>query len=183
MIPSPYRRGADDGFFFGIYLSLMFLASLLSARLPFLSLLSLVMAAGVPVVIFLFMRRFNSELKEFATFPMLWMHGVVIFICGILISGAVVVVYLQWIDPGYILSQMKGVVELGHGIGASNPTLSTAADIAEAMIKGNMIPTPMAIVTEIILAAIFSGSILSIILSLYFAIRRRNAIRRYLGRN
>ncbi len=181
MIPSPYRRGADDGFIFGAYLSVMFLASLLSAHIPFLSLLSLAMAAGVPVVVYLFMRRFNTELKEFATFPMLWMQGVVIFICGILIAGTVLAVYLQWIEPGYVLNQLREVVKLGSA--SDNPTIAQAAELADAMIKSNMIPSTMAIVTEMILVAIFSGSLLSILLSAFFTIRRNASIRRYLNRN
>lgn len=181
MIPSPYRRGADDGFIFGIYLAVMFLASLLSTRIPLLSLLSLVMAAGVPVVIYQFMRRFNAELKEFATFPMLWMQGVVIFVCGILISGAFLVIYLKWIEPDYILNQLRSVSELGAG--SDNPTFAQAAELADAMIEANMIPSPMAIVSEMILAAVFTGSLLSIILSAFFAIKRRAAIKRYLDKH
>ncbi|MDE6118068.1 MAG: DUF4199 domain-containing protein [Duncaniella sp.] len=181
MIPSPYRRGADDGFLFGAYLTVMFLASLLSTRIPLLSMLSLLMAAGVPVVIYLFMRRFNARLKEFATFPMLWMQGVVIFVCGILIAGAFLVIYLQWIEPDYIINQLRGVAELGAGSG--NPTLERAAELAETMIEAKMVPSPMAIVTEMILAAIFTGSLLSIIISAFFAIRRRAAINRFLNKH
>ena len=45
------------------------------------------------------------------------------------------------------------------------------------MIKANFIPSPIAIVTELIMAAIVSGSILSIIISAGFAMRHK-ALRR-----
>lgn len=180
MIPSPYRRGADDGFIFGIYLSAMFLASLLTTRIPELSFVTIVMAACDPVVIFLFMRRFNAALKEFATFPMLWMQGVVIFVCGILISGAFLVIYLKWIEPDYVISQLRTLAETGAQSG--NPTLEEFADLADKMIEANFIPSPIAIVTELIMAAIVSGSILSMILSAYFTIRRRAALKRFLDK-
>lgn len=180
MIPSPYRRGADDGFIFGIYLSAMFLASLLTSKIPALSLVTFLMAACVPVVIFIFMRRFNKSLKEFATFPMLWMQGVVIFVCGILIAGAFLVVYLKWIEPDYVITQLQTLAETGAD--SDNPTVAEFADVADKMIKANFIPTPIAIVTELIMAAIVSGSILSIILSLYFTIRRRAALKRFLDK-
>ena len=158
----------------------MFLASLLTTRIPELSFVTIVMAACVPVVIFLFMRRFNAALKEFATFPMLWMQGVVIFVCGILISGAFLVIYLKWIEPDYVISQLRTLAETGAQSG--NPTLEEFADLADKMIEANFIPSPIAIVTELIMAAIVSGSILSMILSAYFTIRRRTALKRFLDK-
>ncbi len=180
MIPSPYRRGADDGFIFGIYLSAMFLASLLSTHFPVLSLVSLLMAAIVPVVIFLFMKRFDSALREYSTFPMLWMQGVVIFVCGILISGTVMVVYLKWIEPDYVITQLHTLVEAGATSDDAN--VKSFAKVAEQMLEANFIPTPIVIVTELIMLAIVTGSILSIILSTYFTVRRKAALRRFLDK-
>lgn len=180
MIPSPYRRGADDGFLFGIYLSVMFLASLLSSHMPSLSYLTFLMAVCVPVVIYQFMRRFDKQLKEFSTFPMLWMQGVVIFVCGVLIAGVVLVVYLKWIEPDFILNQLKMLVETGAA--SDDHTVKEFADIADQMIKANFIPSPMYIVTQIILLAIVTGSILSIILGTFLTIRRRIRLRQYLNK-
>lgn len=180
MIPSPYRRGADDGFIFGIYLSVMFLASLYSSHLPSLSFLSLIMAVCVPVVIFWFIRRFDKQLKEFSTFPMLWMQGVVIFVCGVLIAGVVLVVYMKWIEPDFILNQLRMIVETGSA--SHDATMKEFADIADQMIKANFVPSPMYIVTQIILLAIVTGSILSIIIAMCLTIRRRIKLRRYLNK-
>ena len=79
-IQSPYRRGADDGLWFGLYLSVMFFSSILSGRVAMLSLLSLVLVVCVPVVIYFFMRAYDRRLGPAGTFPMLWMQGVVIFL-------------------------------------------------------------------------------------------------------
>ncbi len=172
MITSPYRRGADDGFIFGLYLTLMFFGSIFSPRLPLLGFLSFALMAGVPAVIFLFMRRYDRAMQGCATFPMLWMQGVVIFTCGILISGALLVVYMKWVEPDFIVRQLEGIVEMGRQ--APDTALAEAGDIASQMIKARFIPTPIAVVTEFIMGAIVSGSLLSILLGGYFAIRNKS---------
>lgn len=172
MIQSPYRRGADDGFYFGLYLAAMFFSSIFAQHLPMLSLLSMAMMVLVPLVIFRFMRSYNRDLGSAASFPMLWMHGVVIFFCGILISGAALVVYMKWIEPDFVINQIRGIADMA-GM-APGTMVDSAADMASKMLEARFIPTPMAIVTELIMLAIVTGSILSIILSALFAIRRNS---------
>lgn len=180
MMLSPYRRGADDGFIFGLYLSVMFFASIYSAGLPVLSLLSLGMMVCVPVVIFVFMRRFEAALKEYATFPMLWMQGVVIFFCGTIIAGALLVVYMKWVEPDYVLKQLEGLAELGSK--ADVGFVAEAGEMAGKMIEANFIPSPIAIVTEIIMTSIVTGSLLSMAISGVMTLRRRVALRRFLDK-
>lgn len=168
---SPYRRGADFGFFFGLYLTLMFFSSIFAQHLPLLGLLSMALMVGVPAVIYYFIRRYDRELQDCATFPMMWMLGVVIFVCGILISGALLVVYMEWIEPDFVLKQLEGVVEMGRK--APGTALAEAGDIASQMIKARFIPSPIAIVVELIMAAIVSGSLLSIAISGVFAFRHK----------
>ena len=171
IITSPYRRGADFGFIFGLYMSLMFFSSIFASALPLLGLLSLVMVVCVPAVIYVFIRRYDKELQECATFPMMWMLGVVVFVCGILISGALLVVYMKWIEPDFIMGQLQGLIELGKN--SPGTALEEAGGIAAQMIEANFIPSPIAIVSEIIMAAIVSGSILSIVISALIALRHK----------
>ncbi len=172
MIQSPYRRGADDGFIFGLYLSAIFFASIFAQTLPVLSLLSMAMMVLVPAVIFRFMRSFDRDLGPSASFPMLWMQGVVIFFCGTLIAGAALVIYMKWIEPDFVFNQMQSVADLAGA--APGTFVDNAADIASKMIEARFIPTPIAIVTELIMLSIVTGSILSILLSAFFALRRRS---------
>ena len=169
IITSPYRRGADFGFLFGIYLSVMFFSSIFGKLLPLTGLLSLLLMLGVPVF-------YDRELQGCATVPMMWMTGVVTFICGILISGALLVIYMKWIEPGFVLSQLEGLVETGKKLPGT--PVAEAGEIAARMIRANFIPTPIAIVTEIIMATIVSGSILSIIVSAGFALLHKSQRRR-----
>ena len=112
MIKSPYRRGADDGFIFGVYLTVMFFASILSGGSVLLTMLSGVMMAGVPLVIYMFMRFYHRSLGVAGSFAMLWMQGVVIFFCGMLIAGTALVVYMKWINPDFVIDQLNAVASL-----------------------------------------------------------------------
>lgn len=173
MILSPYRRGADDGAVFGVYLTVLFFGMIFGSRVPGLGFLSLILALGVPLVIFLFMRRYDRQMQGCATFPMMWMQGVVIFVCGMLIAGTLMVVYMKWVEPDFILHQLEGLVETGSLPEAKGTFLEEAADVASQMIKAKFIPSPMAVVSELIMGAIVSGSLLSILLASYFALRHK----------
>ena len=54
---SPYRRGADAGLILGVYLCVIFFATAYSMTYPILSPVSLVLIAGVPVFIYMSLRR------------------------------------------------------------------------------------------------------------------------------
>lgn len=173
MVTSPYRRGADDGFLFGLYLTLMFFGFFTAQRSSALALTAFALAVFVPLVIFLFMRRYDRQLNGCVTFPMFWMQGMMIFICGILIAGAFTVIYLTWIEPDFIFWQFSSLAEVGSQPDAKGTALEEMGEMASQMIEKHMLPTPISIVVELILIAIVSGSLLSILLACYFTMRRR----------
>ena len=166
MIQSPYRRGADDGFIFGAYLTVMFFASVFG-----LSLLAGVMAVCVPLVIYRFMLRYHRSLGPLGSFPMLWMQGVVIFFCGMLMAGAALVVFMKWISPDFVVEQMRAVAAVKGTMPGTQVDL--AADMARKMLDANFVPAPIEIVVEMMMLAIVTGSLLSMTLSGLFALRRR----------
>ncbi|WP_289731806.1 DUF4199 domain-containing protein [uncultured Duncaniella sp.] len=171
MTQSPYRRGADDGFFFGAYLTVMFFASIFSEWMPLLQLLSGAMAVCVPLTIYRFMLRYHRSLGQMGSFPMLWMQGVVIFFCGMLLAGTALVVFMKWLSPDFVVEQMRAVAALRGTMPGSQ--VDMAADMAQKMLDANFVPSPIEIVTEMMMLAIVTGSLLSMVLSGIFALRRR----------
>lgn len=159
MNQSPYRRGADDGFLLGIYFTAMFFASIYSSVLPILSLAALLLMAGVPVAAWILMRRYQRAEQWEASFPMLWMQGVMMFMCGMLIAGAALLVYMKWIEPDFISSQLQALAALAGSEPGS--FVDVAADTAARMLEARFIPTPTDIVVELLLLAVVSGSFLS----------------------
>lgn len=172
MIKSPYRRGSEDGFFFGFYLMAMFFSSIFASHLPLLTMVSMAMIVAVPLVVYRMMRSYERSLGALASFPMLWMYGVVVFFCGMLIAGSALEIYMKWIEPDFIIGQLRGVAAL-EGT-APGTFIDTAADLAAKMIEANFVPAPMDIVAELLMLAIVTGSVLSIVLSACLALRRRS---------
>lgn len=161
---SPYRRGADDGFFFGIYLSAMFFASVYSLDAPLLGVISFLMVLAVPFIIYRFLRRTYVEEYGTTLLSALWMQGIMIFLCGALICGAVSLIYLKWINPSFIVDQMRTVIDIYSGSGWESG--EEMADMMQRIIDNNLVPTSISIVMEMIWLSVFSGSLLSLLMSL-----------------
>lgn len=176
MIESPYRRGADDGFLFGLYLTALFAASIFSEQVPLLSLVTLALVVMVPVYVWQRMRSFSRACRGAATFPMLWMQGMVMFACGMALAGVVLTVYMKWINPGFIARQWHMMAAL-----ASSPDSSfmqQTGKMAQVMIDNGMVPRPMEIVLQLFLLAVASGSILSMTLGAILTLFHRRRTRK-----
>ncbi len=176
MIQSPYRRGADDGLVMGMYLTVMFFASIFSGSLPLLAWLALSMAVCVPLLVWRLMGRYQRALGPASSFSMLWMYGVVMFFCGILIAGMALEVYMTWIHPDYVAEQLRSLAALKDTYPGTD--LDSVADMAQGMVDTHFIPAPMHLLAVLVMMAIVSGSMLSIVLGglLTFRHRRRVAM-------
>lgn len=169
---SPYRRGADDGFVFGIYLSVLYIAMALNLVVPYAGFVATILAIGVPVIIYKFLRR--SYVKDYGTTPFasLWMQGIMIFLCGTLIMAFVAYIYMRWIDPDYLLNEVTRGIEI---FGASDKAQEREfAEILQKALDNNLIPSPIQLATQMITLGVFSGSLLSIIVSLLVQVRKVN---------
>lgn len=167
---TPLRRGADDGLWFGMYLTAMFFASIFAPALPILSVVSLLLVVCVPFVVFRSMARYRIHLADEASFATLWIYGVVLFFFGVILAGFVLTAYMTWVNPDYISSQLQALAALsGHDLGA---TIDQAASLASSMLEAGFVPRPIDLVTELIMLAIVTGSGLSIVLSLIIMARR-----------
>ncbi len=167
---SPFRRGADNGFILGIYLSVMFIFSALNLSVPFAGLVSLVMALSVPAIIYIFLRR--SFVKDYGLtiFSSLWMQGIVAFFCGTLIMALTAYIYMQWISPDFLIEQMTAAIDSYKSL--DHEQSRKAAEILQKIIDNNLIPTPIQIAIQMIWLGVFTGSLLSIIVSLLVQARK-----------
>ncbi len=92
---SPYRRGADAGLILGVYLCVIFFATAYSMTYPILSPVSLVLIAGVPVFIYMSLRRsYITDMRK-TIFSSLWMEGIATFFFGGVISAFVSGIYVR----------------------------------------------------------------------------------------
>ncbi len=175
MIQSPYRRGAEDGLRMGAYFTVMFFASIFAPVLPMLSMVSAAMMVGVPLTAWVLMRRYRRSLGPASSFATLWMYGVMLFLCGMLIAGTALTVYLTWIDPDYIAGQLR---ELAAMEGTMPGTMvDEAASVAARMLEARFVPTPISLVTEMIMLSVVTGSGLTLVLSAVLTLRRDRQLR------
>lgn len=162
--PSPYRRGAEDGLTFAVYLTVMFFASIYTTRIAMLSLLAIAMMLGVPFVIYRYLRRAYVADRGTTIMSALWMHGIMIFLCGSMLAGAVEVVWLRWIDSSYIIEQLHAIVELYSDSGWERG--EEMAEVIQRMIDNSLVPSAISIVMEMIWLSVFTGSLLSALIAL-----------------
>lgn len=163
-LPSPYRRGANDGFPFGLYLVVLFFASIFSSQVALLTLLTLLLFIGVPFVIYYFLRRAYIADYGCTTMSALWMHGIMIFLCGGLIAGAVEIIWLRWIQPDFILDQVNAMIAFYREAGIERS--DEMADILQKMVDNHLVPSAIMIVVELLWLGVFTGSLLSALIAI-----------------
>lgn len=165
-----FRRGADDGFLFGAYLVVLFLSMAYSMQLPPLGLLSMIMMLGVPV--YTYMRLNHAYKAEHYTcnFSSLWMQGIVMFFCGSLIMALATFVFMTWIQPDFIIDQMEAVIATYKDIDWNRGR--EMADVLQHALDAKIIPSPIQVAMEMLWSGVFTGSLLSILISLLVQARK-----------
>lgn len=167
---SVFRRGAEDGIWFGLYLSVMFVLVATSMTVPLLGHIATLMALGVPIYTFITLRKGFVDNGCFYTFSELWTYGIVLFACGSLIMAMTMIVYLSWLYPSFIYDQCLIAIDTYKSIGGEMG--NEIASTLEKVIELNQLPTPFELSTNILSFNVFSGSILSMILSPIIRISR-----------
>ena len=161
MLPtkSIYNRGAEDGAWMG----LLFVAAVALQNLAQGSLVATLLAdallVAVPVVLWVMLRRSYRYDRLLTTFSGLWMHGIMIFLCGSLILGLAAFVYMRFISPGFIYTQARLAVDLYSQI----PEFETFAETLQKAIDRELLPSPIMLSFTIIWLGSFSGAMLSMI--------------------
>lgn len=161
---SLYRRGADTGLYFGLYLSGLFFASSYSVDIPGLSLTTFIMMVAVPFIIYKCMRAYFNDEKGIVTFPSLWMYGIAIFIFGSIIAAAVSATYMKWIAPDFIDTRIQASIELLNA--TPGPDTKEMVKMLTLVRDSGMIPGPVELSLRMVSFNVFSGSMLSLLMSL-----------------
>lgn len=162
---SPFKRGADYGAVFGVYLSVLFLLSAYSMQVPGLSIVSFLMMVAVPVIIYVMLRRSYVADMGKTIFSSLWMEGIVIFACGSLVAAAVAIVFMRWVEPDYIESTVRSIIDI-YNSGAMGERGNEVSEILQAALDQKRLPKAVELVIDMLWLQVFSGSMLSLLMSL-----------------
>lgn len=160
---SVYRRGADDGFMMGIYLSVLFIAAVSSIYSALATVACIVMAIAVPFMTFFFLRRSYRSDNCRSTFSALWLQGICIFFFGSLLMALTSYIFLRFINPDYITTVLDMAKEIYSSVNTED-ALQMVAAIQKAQ-DSHLVFTPRQIAVEIIWAGVFTGSLLSMVVS------------------
>ena len=165
-----YARGADDGLWLGIYLCSLFGVCVAALSVDFLNVVAFALIAGVPALIYFFLRRTHVQAHGLTGFSALWMQGIVTFACACLIFGAFSFIYLRWIDPQLILRAINSAIEAFR---------TTYAEGSSQMIKelefiaaNPILIAPLNLAFGWMWLGMFSGSILSLLVAGLVRLRR-----------
>lgn len=161
---SPYRRGAIYGLSFGIYLTAIFFAVSYMFDYPMLALPGFLLMIGVPVLIYIYLRRSYIEDRGMTIYSSLWMEGIAIFFFGGLLASFVAVIYMRWIEPTFVDSRIDAMIEL-----YSQNEVARGQDAVDILMRAreqNLIPKPIDIAVESLWAIVFTGSLLSMLMAL-----------------
>lgn len=161
---SPYKRGADWGAIFGIYLSALFFATSYSVSNPWCAIASLVLIIGVPVCIFIMLRRSYVADNGTTIFSSLWMEGIAIFFFGGLIASIVAMVYMRWIVPTFFEDRIDILIDTYNSM-EGMPRAKEAAEMLQAARDQKLLPKPIELTVDMLWLIVFSGSILSMVMS------------------
>ena len=171
---NPYKRGADDGFVFGGLLCAIFFGWVFSVRVPLLGLVAFGLMASVPFLIYRWLRRSYVADGGLTLMSSLWVQGITTFTCGGMISGLVSAVYLRWIEPGFILERVNEAIGFYSDFEGGEET----ARVLQQMLDAHLMPSTIAIVIEMIMLCICSGSLLSALMAVL--VRARGITKRKL---
>lgn len=118
------------GTYLGLYIILVYALSALSVKYMALSLISMPLILGIPVVAYLLIRRFrDTNCKPFFPFPVSWILTILTFLFATMLSCIAAYLYLRFIDNGAFAACI--MERLNEYMLASDSVVQTMTDQAQ----------------------------------------------------
>lgn len=118
------------GTYLGLYIILVYALTALSVKYMALSLISMPLILGIPVVAFFLIRRFrDANCKPFFPFPVSWILTILTFLFATMLSCMAVYLYLRFIDNGAFAASI--MARLNEYLLASDSVVQTMTDQAQ----------------------------------------------------
>lgn len=172
----PFSRGADSGLRLGLYFSAMFLTWFYASRLPLLSIVTCALAVALPVTLYRMLRRSLESDGGTTTVTNLWIEGIVGIAGGALLCAGVTMVFLTWVEPGFIVNQLGRMIELYDT--TNDPSLAEAAEMSRRLIENGAVPKASTWTLAMWLFTVTSGSMLAGLMAVLAKMTRSRLHRR-----
>jgi hypothetical protein len=167
-----FGHSANDGAVLGILLAAFAIFMMLSTTNGFFVLIGFAIFIAVPFLIYNFLKRAYINSNYNATFSMLWLQGINTFICGGLIMALAIFVYLRFIEPNFITDQISQMIDLLNETGDAGS--ASLASSLETLMKNKQLPTPISVAFSNMFSVVFTGSLLSAVVSLIVRALNKN---------
>lgn len=168
MEPEPkksiYKRAAEWGLSFGLYIACMGVASIYADYFAPLSIIFILMIMATPLVVYYFQRRRFIEDDGFTEYAGLWMLGILLFIFGSVIASFIIYLVLQYFRPDFMYEQARLVIEAYSKIPQASD--SEVLRVLQRMVDEKLLPTPIEAVFNAFWFITFFGSLVSAITAL-----------------
>ena len=103
------------GTYLGVYMILVYAFMALSVRYTALTLISMPLMLGIPVIAFFLIKRFrDANCMPFFPFPISWMLTILMFLFATMLSCMAAYLYLRFIDKGAFFCSIHGAYEFIH---------------------------------------------------------------------
>lgn len=101
------------GTYLGIYMILAYLFTAMTVKYAALSLLSIPLVLGIPVVAFLLIKHFRDSTGiPFFPFPLSWMLSILTFLFATVLSCMTAYLYLRFIDNGALANGLMARMDM-----------------------------------------------------------------------
>lgn len=144
------------GIILGVFWILKYIFVIIVGDNFLLNLIANMLAFGTPILLFIFLAKYNSELVNNR---MSYWHGVqfsiLLFFFASIPESLIVLIHVKWIDPGFISNLYSNLIEIAQSLNISE-TLTT--QLSEQ-------PPPTTfyyIFSNVIMADVFLGLLLSL---------------------
>ncbi|MDE7387466.1 MAG: DUF4199 domain-containing protein [Muribaculaceae bacterium] len=155
---------ADYGIVLGALYCITFFGGLYAVRLPWLSVACLLAAVGVPVAVWIMLKNTWNRSLRTMPFSAMWTEGIVASAFGGILLALATFIYLKWVAPGIMLGALEHQADLWDA--AATEQSKANARALRIMIENGAIPHPSEIALQLVCLVVFSGSLLTMLLSL-----------------
>lgn len=135
-----FVRSAELGVPFGGMLSLASMSMIFGDKVPFVSLLAVIIAIAAPVVLYWLQRKYYIGSNGFAPFSELWTLGIFTTIGGALICALISYGVITYFRPDFLYEQAQMIVDTYKQFPQSQA--KDMVSVFDKMIKNDMLPSP-----------------------------------------
>ncbi|MGL4292471.1 MAG: DUF4199 domain-containing protein [Bacteroidales bacterium] len=154
----------EYGIILGAYFIVKFGFTVLSSKIPFLSLFSWVLLFGTPFVIFYILRNFRDKRNNgFLEFSKAWSLSLLLIFFASLPEALGQYIYFQFINPSYIVDQISQLSQTLESLGEIKN--NTAINELINNYKNATPPSAIQMVFQGIFNNLFFGGLLSLIVA------------------